>query len=151
GGELGHGLPRLQRLAGYVSPSATTGFCNDRAGGLYYLRATRCTRTRPSSHGRHNSRVLATPPHPPRTFKRSEHAILPSPAGRRDRGEGAIALAARLDPRTRACVAPKPKIRPSAAMGIELRELNGDKRLIKDFLEVAKDIYKGAPNWVRPL
>src|SRR5262245_16816121 len=39
-----------------------------------------------------------------------------------------------------------------SAMGIELRELaNGDKRLLKDFLEVAKDIYADEPNWVRPL
>jgi hypothetical protein len=37
-------------------------------------------------------------------------------------------------------------------MAIELREIsNGNKRTLKDFLEVAKDIYVGEPNWVRPL
>jgi hypothetical protein len=42
----------------------------------------------------------------------------------------------------------------TAAMTIEIRELNGDrrdKRTLKDFLEVAKDIYAADPCWVRPL
>ena len=37
-------------------------------------------------------------------------------------------------------------------MPIEIREVaQGDKKGMKDFLLVAKDIYASDPNWVRPL
>jgi hypothetical protein len=36
-------------------------------------------------------------------------------------------------------------------MAIELRELNGDKALLRDFVRVTKTIYASDPRWVRPL
>src|SRR5262245_32319271 len=36
-------------------------------------------------------------------------------------------------------------------MAIEIRELQADKKVLKDFLEVVKDIYATDPNYVRPL
>ena len=36
-------------------------------------------------------------------------------------------------------------------MAIEIRELRGDKRRIKDFLDVVSDIYRSDPHYVRPL
>lgn len=36
-------------------------------------------------------------------------------------------------------------------MGIEIRELSGDKKSLKDFLDVVDDIYADDPNYVRPL
>jgi hypothetical protein len=36
-------------------------------------------------------------------------------------------------------------------MAIEIRELNGDKRVRRDFLNVVDDIFAGDPNYIRPL
>jgi hypothetical protein len=37
-------------------------------------------------------------------------------------------------------------------MTVDVREVaQGDKKALKDFLQVAKEIYEGDPNWVRPL
>ena len=36
-------------------------------------------------------------------------------------------------------------------MAIEIRELKGDKKTLKDFLGVVDDIYRGSPHYVRPL
>ncbi len=36
-------------------------------------------------------------------------------------------------------------------MAVEIRELNGDKKVRKDFLNVVDDIFAGDPNYVRPL
>jgi hypothetical protein len=40
---------------------------------------------------------------------------------------------------------------PGSPMGIEIRELNGDRRRLRDFLDVVDTIYADDPNYVRPL
>src|SRR5262249_14351905 len=39
----------------------------------------------------------------------------------------------------------------AAFMAIELRELGGDKKTLKDFLSCVTRVYEGNPNYVRPL